>query len=63
MKAFVSRAVEPVLGAISLMASWGVWQNILISLFLALAGGFLGYVGKEAAKALFNRKKKNDVED
>jgi len=60
MRELLRRLVEPTLGTISMIISWEAWDDILLSMLLALAGGFLGYMGKELARRIFSKKQVND---
>ena len=49
--------------------SWEAWENIVVSLIVALIGGFMAAAGKQIHKALYewrqrciNRKNKKDGE-
>jgi len=51
-------------GMILSITSWEVWENILLSLMVALVGGFMAAAGRQIHKQIFEwhktRKNKNN---
>lgn len=62
MKELATKALSPAVGVISTIASWEIWQSIIVSLVLAFVGGFLAHCGKLLAQRTIEKRKEKSNE-
>ena len=58
MEEFFNKVREPIIGMLLSVASWELWQNVIISLVIAFVGGFLAAAGRQLYRDYHERRKK-----